>query len=411
MTRLRARPASLAGAVIAAVIAAASCQEAREAPAGGGVHQSGWADPQSDGFHARWLRGRRASNGDELAQLAECRQCHGEDYGGGPVGVSCNTSGCHTQKGGPAFCGTCHGTSDGPMPQTGAHALHQAFCADCHQVPDHLEAKGHVDGKVDVIFGGIAIAAGSKAIFDPATRRCDNVYCHAGSSPTWQAPSGETPCSFCHEAPPASHERWKRVATPTSCATCHPSPSKPEIAGQHIDAQIRIAASIPCWTCHGSAPTGAPAPALDGSTESTSPGVGAHARHLNEALADRIGRAVSCDRCHPIPDTVTSPGHLRAADGSPDTSAPATVVLPDKGVYDPATRTCVVGCHWDRTPGPTWTDASGAARACDACHGFPPLTTRDGTPHTHAEPKLDACLPCHPFNPDTHVDGFVDLFP
>ena len=60
-------------------------------------------------------------------------------------------------------------------------------------------------------------------------------------------------------------------------------------------------------------------------------------------------------------------------------------------------------------PGPVWTDASGAARACDACHGFPPVLTRQGTPHTSAPPALAACLGCHPFSPEAHVDGHVDL--
>jgi hypothetical protein len=68
-----------------------------------------------------------------------------------------------------------------------------------------------------------------------------------------------------------------------------------------------------------------------------------------------------------------------------------------------------VGCHWDRSPGPAWDDTSGAPRACDACHGFPTVTTRDGGPHPPASPDLATCLGCHTFDPSTHVDGQVDF--
>jgi hypothetical protein len=81
------------------------------------------------------------------------------------------------------------------------------------------------------------------------------------------------------------------------------------------------------------------------------------------------------------------------------------------GAYDPSTLTCVVGCHWNNVPGPTWTDTSGAPIACDACHGFPPQLTRTGAVHTAAQPELSACMKCHPWSPTTHVNGVVDLVP
>ena len=60
-----------------------------------------------------------------------------------------------------------------------------------------------------------------------------------------------------------------------------------------------------------------------------------------------------------------------------------------------------------------WTDVSGdiVAPTCTACHGFPPVLMRDGTPHTHSLPVLGACEACHPFGPTTHVDGIVELLP
>jgi hypothetical protein len=115
-----------------------------------------------------------------------------------------------------------------------------------------------------------------------------------------------------------------------------------------------------------------------------------------------MGHVVACATCHPVPASVTTPGHL-------DHPLPATVTLPQGGTYDASTQSCNVWCHWNKTPGPQWTDASGDAIACNACHGFPPVVMRDGTPHTAAQPVLSACLACHPFSPDTHVDGIVEL--
>lgn len=414
-----ARGALTRAAAAVLVLSAASCTQKRERSAGEGVHPAGWDDRESESFHARWLQDRRASHGDEIAKIGECRKCHGDDYKGGAVGVSCTTSGCHTQKGGPEFCGTCHGGEAGPMPTTGAaagaHQVHQAFCELCHQVPAKLDSPGHADGRVDVIFAGLAIANDSPAAYDTASKSCSDVYCHARSTVEWKAPTGEVPCSFCHEAPPAqSHDRWKRIATAESCATCHPAPEEPKIAGAHIDTKLEVNADIACWTCHGTeASKGAPAPALDGSTDPTSPRVGAHDRHLNAALADRIGAVVTCDRCHLVPTTLGAAGHVHGADGKLDTTTAVNVALPKNGVYDPVNQTCVVSCHFDKFQDPPkWTDDSGAARSCEGgCHGFPPPFLRTGTPHTYAEPTLSACLACHPFSPTTHVDGLTELLP
>jgi hypothetical protein len=115
-----------------------------------------------------------------------------------------------------------------------------------------------------------------------------------------------------------------------------------------------------------------------------------------------MGHVVDCATCHPVPASVTAPGHL---------DAPTAVSLPQEGTYDAGTRSCNVGCHWSKSPGPAWTDDSGDARACGACHAFPPVLMRNGTLHTVVQPVLSACLACHPFSPATHVDGIVELGP
>jgi predicted CxxxxCH...CXXCH cytochrome family protein len=383
----------LAGAL--SLVALSGCTQPRDLPEVFGQHPAGWIDTKSPDFHGIWLR----TNADDLAT---CAACHGADYRGGAVGASCTTNGCHTNKGGPGFCGTCHGGVNGPLPSTGAHAMHALFCNDCHDVPATLQSPGHINGSVEVHFSGIALTGGAKPTWNAADKTCSGVYCHIKQTPTWQKPTDEVPCETCHDAPPDTHVRWSRVTAPApmACAACHPVPPM----ASHLDAKLQLTPNLACDTCHGHGPRGAPAPALDGSIAPTSRGVGAHARHLDETLADRMGRVVACEACHAVPASVTAPGHL-------DTSAPADVVLSQSGTYDATTQSCVVGCHWSKSPGPVWTDDSGAARACDACHGFPPVLLRNGTPHTVVAPTLSACLDCHLYTPATHVDGTVNLTP
>jgi predicted CxxxxCH...CXXCH cytochrome family protein len=314
------------------------------------------------------------------------------------VSSSCNGASCHTR--GVEWCGTCHGGEAGPLPSTGAHAAHADRCDACHpKVVDARQAP-HLDGVVDLPFDGLARAGGMEPLWDPSTGRCSDTHCHGPSSPPWPAPHEPLGCDGCHGAPPSSHARWKRVAgSPASCVGCHPVSDGP----RHLDGIADLSAPIACDACHGKGPLGAPPVALDGSEDPAMRGSGAHARHLDATLGDRIGRVVACDACHEVPASLGAPGHL-------DGSAPADVRL-WQGTYDATSGACVVGCHWDREPGPLWTDASGAARACDACHGFPPAVTRVGGPHPSTPPEAPACRGCHPFDPATHVDGHVDFGP
>jgi hypothetical protein len=197
------------------------------------------------------------------------------------------------------------------------------------------------------------------------------------------------------------------------CSKCHPvpTPGAPPAPGDtHVNGQLDFQPSIACDSCHGQDATGAPGPALDGSTDPSSHGVGQHQAHLDATLPNRIGRVVACSTCHTVPASVTQPGHL-------DHPLPATVSLPQGGAYDASTQTCTVWCHSfpnnALAAAPVWHDTSGAVLtpACTGCHGFPPVLRRDGTPHTQAPSNLSACLLCHPFGPTTHVDGTVELLP
>jgi len=376
------------------------CSEDRTPPPPGGVHPDGWTDPNSASFHAKWL----AQNGFPLPR---CQECHGQDFGGGSVGIAC-TPGCHARP--PIACTTCHGSNGTPRPSTGAHWAHQAFCSTCHQVPVETVAsvQAHASGDAGTIirFSGLAILdAGTDAApaWDPGTQKCTNTYCHHGSdpngmesSPVWTTGT-QIACSGCHNAPPNNHARWFRVASSTAtCATCHPSPSGPT----HVDGVVEVTVTS-CTACHGSDDHPNPPLSLDGSTDPATRGVGAHVRHLDGTLPDRISEPLLCNDCHQEPTAVVQPGHF---------DQPQTVVrFPFGGTYDSTGQSCNVWCHFDKTPGPVWTNDTGSARQCNGCHDFPPKVTRAGNPHPSVPGELSACLRCHPFGPSTHVNGVVDF--
>lgn len=364
----------------------AGCEIRRDRPVGEGYHEAGWANTKDGGKHALWLQ-------EKGYPIEDCQVCHGTDISESPVLVRCNSAGCHEQ--GVAYCGTCHGGAAGPRPSTGAHDKHSLYCAECHTVPKNLRDKPHLSGNVDVFFSGLATHDNALPTWDVENKNCTKAYCHVQKTITWQTPANQTtPCDFCHGNPPESHARYARVAMPASCTTCHPGAD----TASHVNGSVETN-EVSCSTCHGQGSLGAPPVALDGSTDATNRGVGAHARHLDETLSDRIGQVVACTVCHAIPATFDAPGHI-------DSTTPADVSL-TLGQYDAQSGRCTTSCHFDTVPGPLWTDASGAARACDACHGYPPAFTRKNTPHTPST----ACSSCHGFSPQTHVDGVVDVTP
>jgi hypothetical protein len=363
---------------IASAAALVGCDNARDRPAGEGVHPDGWGLEASATFHGAAMR-------DQYYPLDECRACHGADLGGGDVGSSCSDgAGCH-ENGVDDCAGTCHGDADGPLPDSGRHDRHIALvpCAACHPVPAGLDEGDHIDREIDVTL----------ASWDPADRACADG-CHFGQSPGWEDDAA-LGCDGCHAQSP-KHDRFSRVVSESTCGGCHAG--SPD-AG-HIDGTVAIEIER-CDACHGAGPLGAPPVSLDGSSDPAIAAVGAHRRHLDGLLPGRIGKVVACSRCHQVPDQVFAAGHL-------DDSGPADVDV-ILGDYDPATGRCAVSCHFDRDPGPAWTDSSGAELACDACHGFPPVTTRIGTRHPPSAPQLSVCTECHTFAVPTHVNGEVDF--
>ncbi len=352
------------------------CRIERDRLDGDTIHEAGFADPESADFHGVYL----ALHG---YPLGDCRECHGDDYAGGSVGSSCTSAGCHAEP--VESCGTCHAAS----PTSGAHEGHDVPCRSCHEVPNDARSPHHPDGLVEIPLTGVAAIGDRHPEFDASTSRCSDVYCHGGATPAWQS-TALLDCSSCHAAPPESHARF--ATADSDCTSCHGD-------GVHVDGKVDLA-TLACDACHGKGPLGAPPGGLE--LAMNGPAVGAHARHLDASIANRIGRVVACDACHSVPAEIGSPGHV-------DGTAPADVVLRSGESYGPTTHGCVVGCHWSLDPGPSWDDDSGAARACDACHGLPPLVTRTGTTHPPVSGGQAACASCHLFDPATHVDGKVDF--
>jgi predicted CxxxxCH...CXXCH cytochrome family protein len=284
-------------------------------------------------------------------------------------------------------CGTCHGdgTRDypprdlcffpGDAKTAGAHTAHVMSspdrlggypCSTCHPVPAADPPAGvisgvHGNGSVDVQFNQTLI--GGEASFDATTGVCA-VACHdAGGKrphPAWTDPR-PVGCNDCHLSPPAGHFTGP-------CTGCHAEANANGTALSggplHLDGRVELGnGNGTCGACHG---TGT----------DPWPTTFAHPGHKNPTITT----PVACASCHPVPDAVLSPGHL---DGvvHVEFSGRAT----ERGaspVWNGAscTNTACHGANLTDAPAvvPVWTDASGVAAACGACHGIPP------TQHTTA---------------------------
>lgn len=177
-------------------------------------------------------------------------------------GLACGSARDVTDTGGQVLnsCTTCHGgqdnatgappfdtkrRSDPTLASVGAHTAHvQAGevakaidCGACHVKPAAATAPGHLDGQVEITFGGLATTAGATPAYDPQTHGCANVYCH-GAFPTgnayWKVPvwtkgASQAVCGSCHGNPEATpsalplrnHVRLAPGSTNATCSACH----------------------------------------------------------------------------------------------------------------------------------------------------------------------------------------------
>jgi predicted CxxxxCH...CXXCH cytochrome family protein len=228
----------------------------------GGTHLNGRVDVTAHPvpYVAQHSREALARADEPLGQplLSACTPCHGGDFAGGNVGVSCNA--CHASLQPIAFpdwqtnCTFCHGartagsTGTTPLaapPQTvigaadpGAHQQHLAggsvakrfsngvACTECH--PNRVGV-GHANGEVELAFGTLARANGAAATFDPQTASCTN-YCHGATLPPSDPPRSAVTwgpraldCGSCHEANPTTgrHPAVSNGHAVISCGACH----------------------------------------------------------------------------------------------------------------------------------------------------------------------------------------------
>ena len=178
-----------------------------------------------------------------------------------------------------------------------------------------------------------------------------------------------------------------------------------------------------CDSCHGSDVNPAPPVDLDGNTNTTFPGVGAHQAHLG---AGAWHKQVDCTECHTVPTQATwnpaEPGHMNGVNDLEWGS------LAGSGTYDDTNNTCsntychgasigpdVAGGSSNRTP--SWVVVDGSQAACGtSCHTLPP-----GGNHS---PSTD-CAACHGTvvasitagtpptvewaDPSLHINGTVDI--
>jgi predicted CxxxxCH...CXXCH cytochrome family protein len=398
-------------------------------------HDPGLLDPASEQFHGKELQ-RRSWN------FPLCQTCHGEDFSGNKNSTSCLS--CH--RDGPTSCDTCHGKG----PTTNAHPAHLVTgiaCSECHRVPTQWDDPGHIidaSGKADPLPAEVTLGARANldvtpprrtapAAYDPATGRCDNVYCHgavlgdpaaANIAPSWNAGPPAAACGTCHGKPPTSHSQ-------NDCITCHSSTvtANDQFTNLHVDGIVQIGdGSGTCTACHGSGTNAAPPRGLHGEQFTTSIAVGAHRAHLD--APSRLRGPIACNECHVVPAAVGDAGHI-------DSASPAEVFPSGSGLlaradgavpaWDRMTATCSGSyCHGDGTrlaadssPGrvrtPNWIASSGQVY-CGSCHGTPPTTA----PHT-SNMTIASCTTCHPSvdsfgnivftGPQTtkHLDGVVDV--
>ncbi len=216
------------------------------------------------------------------------------------------------------------------------------------------------------------------------------------------------PCKKCHG------DDFKGGAAKVDCTQCHKR------------------GPFECNVCHGDSTADpkdlrnvAPPKDLTGATITTSVGVGAHQKHVNDGP---MHKAFTCDACHVVPQTPEQPGHYRllAEDGAVIPKVTRDEVF-DAGAgnvrgspgqlpeWNLETAQCTNAyCHNPTSAvdtkalnvTPTWTKVDKGEAACGTCHGLPPSS--------HADNRCQLChhetlLADGGVTPEKHANGTVDL--
>ena len=255
---------------------------------------TGQANPNHHGF------GYFLANHGKDDKGTDCTECHGADFAGGTVGVSCNNSTINCHGANPAggtggdwhACNFCHGSAAQNNPPAGvaaettsqalavgrhlahlsASATHIAFaCTQCHIVPPagdlghtqqytpsaDLTTAGHHG---DVTFppaptdvnstGAMTWDVNAVTGAPPSARGTCNGACHSdgrGGAPnvtprwaggTWNAGS----CGNCHDAMPSTGHHADHLSSENNvaCTTCHPGAT----SASHVNGLRDVTANI-----------------------------------------------------------------------------------------------------------------------------------------------------------------------
>lgn len=368
----------------------ASCSDTQDdlsVPPEVGIHPEGTINPNSDNFHAFLLK----DNGFDA-----CQECHAVDFSGGPTKVNCGSSDCHPTIGVHAAENIIPPSSENFHGKfLSDNSLGMTDCAQCHG--DDLTG-GLVATACTQCHGSINVHR--EGVLNPASANFHGKYIMSAG---WDMGG----CQQCHG------DDYTGGLLGTACTTCHVNEGGPEA----------------CNTCHGdfgNPDQVNPPQALDGSTETTASGVGAHVAHLQTA-------GVACGECHIYPDSFGATGHI-------DGDGHAELIFGDlansgagNAEYSHENLTCQnTYCHGDfsfdkasseyafayvedqmtgNNYQPIWNQVDGTQAACGTCHGLPP------TGHVAAE--LNACVNCHPDVVDgdgniidntKHVNGEKNVF-
>jgi predicted CxxxxCH...CXXCH cytochrome family protein len=189
-------------------------------------------------------------------QLTDCALCHGAVVTMNGAKATITTPSLHVDGhvdlALKESCTGCHGDVNAAPPRdtagrtstsapgVGAHQTHvlgtsrarAVRCDECHTVPDHVLASGHVDSALpaEVRLTGTASAFGGAPVY--AAGSCRDTSCHGAvfpdgnasggtnPSPTWTKVDGtEAVCGSCHGLPPPAPHPY--VALNPVCSKCH----------------------------------------------------------------------------------------------------------------------------------------------------------------------------------------------
>ena len=357
--------------------------------------------------------------------------------------LGCNGA-CHGDAYSVAPPGDLQGNTDPTSPGIGAHRVHlqtapgwhlKVECVDCHVVPETIDDPGHMDGDdvVELTFSQRATNFGAM----PTTwenARCTNSACHgaattggAQTTPLWTDQRAQSlGCNDCHGfPPPPPHD------ASDDCGTCHttvlpggpPNKSSFLTPNTHINGTVEtIQIGEPgepppqtCYDCHGSLYQPNPPSDLDGNTDVSYSGVGAHQAHVGTSNWRRL---LYCDQCHDVPVNIGDPGHIDG-DGVAEVRFDA---LNPNGTY--ANNQCSnLYCHGNGRNQlgsfPWNVDVLDLDNNCTACHS----SDGNGMSGRHQEHLQSAqqaidCEACHVavigpgrnfVDPELHINGNHDV--